>query len=120
MSEKEVRKFAEDYIKAREKGDGKWLVKYADTKAMWETNVKSHKEMGWEYTETLEEFQNSYKSGISLLKVEKNKLTIGEIKIEGDTAEVVIDHEGAETMTNLMLSKASGEWMYTMGPTWIF
>ncbi|MHA1299147.1 MAG: hypothetical protein ACTSO9_06930 [Candidatus Helarchaeota archaeon] len=121
MSEEEVRKFAEEYIKAREKGDNKWHLKNADTKAMWETNKASYAKMGWKYKETLKEFQNNFKLGLSILKVDKGSLTIKSIKVDGDTAEVGIDCKGAQEMTSpLKLSKKSGKWKYVMGPTWIF
>ncbi|MFX1453570.1 MAG: nuclear transport factor 2 family protein [Promethearchaeota archaeon] len=122
MSEEEsVKKFAEEYIKAREKGDNKWHLKNADTKAMWEHNIKAHKEMGWDYKETLEEFQKNFRTGLSLLKVDKNSLTIKSIKVEGDTAEVEIDLKGASSIGSpLQLSKKSGKWMYVMGCTWFF
>ncbi len=119
--EQVVKKFAEEYVKAREKGDNKWHLKNADTKAMWEMNKESYSKLGWEYNETLEEFQNNFKMGLSILKVDKNLLTIKSIKVEGDYAGVEIDYKGAkETTTPLKMSKKSGKWQYTFGPTWIF
>ena len=115
MSEEEVRKFTEEYVKARYKGDDKWHLKNADTKAMWENNKEA---MGERYEETLEQFQESFKSGLWMLKVDKGLLSIGAIKVEGDYAEVEVNLKGKNMMTPLKLSKTSGKWKYIMGPTW--
>ncbi|NVM53427.1 MAG: nuclear transport factor 2 family protein [Candidatus Helarchaeota archaeon] len=121
MSEDEVRKFAEEYMEAREKGIDKWHLKNADTKAMWEQNKESYAQMGMTYDQTYEEFKKECESGVSILKVDENSLTIKSIKVEGDYAEVEIDIKGAIEMTTpLKLSKKSGKWKYIMGPTWSF
>ena len=114
-----VRKFAEEYIKALNKGDTKWHLKNADLKGMWEHNKE---QMGESYTETEEEFAKSFKSGISLLgnKWDK-KFTIKTITVTGDKADVEIDAEGASSIGSpLKLSKASGQWKYIMGAVWFW
>ena len=117
--EDDVRKFAEEYIKALLKGDTKWHLKNADTKGMWERNKE---QMGSSYTETEEEFDNSFKSNISLLGNKwKKKFSIKSISISGDIAEVEIDAEGAKSIGSpLILSKKSGSWKYIMGAVWFW
>ena len=117
--EEEIRKFAEEYIKALNKGDSKWHLKNADLKGMWEHNKE---QMGDSYTETEEEFAKSFKSGLSLLETPWNKnFSIKTITISGDKAEVEIDAEGASSIGSpLKLSKASGSWKYIMGAVWFW
>ena len=117
--EDEVRKFTEEYIKALNKGDEKWHLKNVDLKGMWEHNKE---QMGDSYTETEEEFAESYKSGSYLLKNKwDKKFSIKSIKITGDKAEVEIDAEGASSIGSpLKLSKASGSWKYIMGAVWFW
>jgi hypothetical protein len=114
-----VRKFAEEYIKALQKGDTKWYLKNADLKGMWERNTE---QVGSGYTETAEEFEKSFKSNISLLGNKWNKkFTIKSINISGDIAEVEIDAEGAKSIGSpLILSKKSGSWKYIMGAVWFW
>ena len=115
--EDDVRKFAEDYIKALQKGDSKWFMKNADLAGMLERN-KTQSSM---YADTtLEEFEKEFKSGEYILKNKwKVKFTIKSVKIEGDKAEVEIDREGAKSIASpLILSKKSGSWKYIMGAVW--
>ena len=115
--ENDVRRFAEEYIKALQKGDSNWHLKNADFKGMLERN----KQQSSMYSETtLEEFEKEFKDGAYLLKNKwKAKFTIKSINVTGDKAEVEIEREGAKSIASpLILSKKSGMWKYIMGAVW--
>ncbi len=115
--EDDVRKFAEDYIKAMKKGDSDWILENADLEGMWEHNKE---QVGESYEETPEEFAENFKSGVYVWKHKhKEKFTILSISIDGDRAEVMIDKEGTkEIACPLMLRKKSGKWKFIMGAVW--
>ena len=117
--EDEVRKFAEDYIKALQKGNAKWFLKNADFEGM---NQHNKEQMGDSYTKTTEEFEKEYRSGLYLLKQKwKKNFSIKSIQIDGDKATVEIDAEGAKSIGSpLLLSKKSGSWKYIMGAVWFW
>ena len=114
-----IREFAENYIKALNKGDHKWFLKSVDFHGMWEWNKE---QMGDSYTTTPEEFEKEFKDGAYLLKSKWDKnFSIKSISIEGERAKVEIDAEGASSIGSpLVLSKKSGAWKYIMGTVWFW
>ena len=115
--EDDVKKFAEEYIKALLKGDTKWHLKNADIEGMWERNKEV---MGDSYTETKEEFEKNFKDNIDLLGLKWDKeFSIQSITINGDRAEVEIAAVGG-TIASPLLLKKTDRWKYIMGAVWFW
>ena len=116
--EEDIKKFAEKYIKALQKGDADWFLENADLYGMWERNKE---QMGESYEETAEEFEKNYKSNLGLLKTKwKKKFSIKNVKIEGDKAEVEVDAEGAKSIGSPLILKKTDRWRYIMGAVWFW
>ncbi len=120
--EEEVRKFAEEYIKALQKGDIKFVEKYLDYKEAYEFDKEFMGQMSQAHKVSLKDYEKQGKSGLRwVFKKWNKKFCIRAVQVSKDRAAAIIDAEGANYIFNaLILSKKTGSWKIVLLPTWNF
>ncbi|MFX1453572.1 MAG: nuclear transport factor 2 family protein [Promethearchaeota archaeon] len=118
----QVRKFAEEYIKAITKGDVKFIEKNFDFKEAYDYDKEFYGEWSQANKKSVEDYEKEGKSGLRwAVKKWDKKFSIRAIQISKDKAAVIIDAEGANYIsTALILSKKTGKWKILLMPMWNF
>ncbi len=118
----EIKKIAEEYIKALQKGDYKFLEKNFDFKEAYEFDKEFFGQMSQTRELSLEDYEKQGKSNLKIMfKKWDKKFQIRYVKVSNDRGISVIDAEGAKGIDHaLILSKKTGSWKIILMPTWYF
>nr|MDO8082572.1 nuclear transport factor 2 family protein [Candidatus Freyarchaeota archaeon] len=118
----EIKKIAEEYIKALQKGDFKFLEKNFDFNEAYEFDKEFMGQMSQARKMSLNDYEKEGKSGLKwVFKKWDKKFQIRCVKVSNDRGIAVIDAEGAKGIARaLILSKKTGSWKIILMPTWYF